>query len=120
STGALFAASVIPALLLTAALAVYVFIWSRKRDELRTDRFSWAEVGRGLVQAAAPLLTPVIILGGILGGLFTPTEAAAVGATYMIVLGFAYRTVRPKDLPGIFRDTAVTTASILIILAASA
>jgi tripartite ATP-independent transporter DctM subunit len=62
----------------------------------------------------------VIIIGGILTGTFTPTEAAGVGACYMIVLGLAYRSVRLRDLPGIFRDTALTTASITIILGASA
>ncbi|HEX6338794.1 MAG TPA: TRAP transporter large permease subunit, partial [Jiangellaceae bacterium] len=66
------------------------------------------------------MLTPVIIIGGILTGLFTPTEAAGVGACYMLVLGLAYRSVRLRDLPGIFRDTALTTASITIILGASA
>ncbi len=120
SIGALFAAAVIPAIILTLSLAIYVFIWARKRDELRTARFSLADLGRALVGAAAPLLTPVIIVGGILGGFFTPTEAAAVGACYMLVLGLYYRTVRLRDVPGILRDTAVTTASIMIILGASA
>jgi tripartite ATP-independent transporter DctM subunit len=120
STGALFAAAVIPAFLLAVCLAVAVFIWARKRDDLRTSRFSWSELGHTFMRAAAPMLTPVIIIGGILAGLFTPTEAAAVGACYMLVIGLAYRTVRVRDLPGIFRDAALTTASILIILAASA
>lgn len=120
STGALFAASVVPAFLLAASLAVAVFIWARKREELRTARFAWAELARTFFRAAGAMLTPVIIIGGILAGLFTPTEAAAVGACYMLVLGLAYRTVRLRDLPGIFRDTALTTASITIILGASA
>jgi tripartite ATP-independent transporter DctM subunit len=62
----------------------------------------------------------VIILGGILGGLFTPTEAAAVGAVYLLVLGLAYGDLRMRDVPGILVETAVTTAAISIILAASA
>src|SRR5690606_3590958 len=120
SIGALFAAAVIPAIILTLSLAIYVFIWARKRDELRTARFSLADLGRALVGAAAPLLTPVIIVGGILGGFFTPAEAAAVGACYTLVLGLCYRSVRLRDVPGVLRDTAVTTASIMIILGASA
>lgn len=120
STGALFAASVVPAFLLAAALAVAVFVWARKREELRTARFAWADLGHNFLRAAAAMLTPVIIIGGILTGMFTPTEAAGVGACYMIVLGLAYRSVRLRDLPAIFRDTALTTASIMIILAASA
>ena len=120
SVGALFAASVVPAFLLAATLAVSVFIWARKREELRTARFSWLDLGRTVLRAAGAMRTPVIIIGGILTGLFTPTEAAGVGACYMLVLGLMYRTVRPRDLPGIFRDTALTTASITIILGASA
>jgi tripartite ATP-independent transporter DctM subunit len=120
STGALFAASVVPAFMLAVSLAIAVFIWARAREELRTARFSWAELARTFVRAAGAMLTPVIIIGGILGGLFTPTEAAGVGACYMLVLGLAYRSVRLRDLPGIFRDTALTTASITIILGASA
>jgi len=120
STGALFAASVVPAFLLAVSLAVAVFIWARKREELRTTRFAWADMGHNFLRAGAAMLTPVIIIGGILTGTFTPTEAAGVGACYMIVLGLAYRSVRLRDLPGIFRDTALTTASITIILGASA
>jgi tripartite ATP-independent transporter DctM subunit len=119
STGALFAASVVPAFLLAAALAVAVFIWARKRGDQRTARFSRAELVRTFLRAAGAMLTPLIIIGGILAGLFTPTEAAAVGACYMLALGFTYRTVRVRDLLGIFRDTAMTTASIMLILAAS-
>lgn len=120
STGALFAASVVPALLLAVSLAIAVFIWARKREDLRTARFSWSELSRTFMRAAAAMLTPVIIIGGILGGLFTPTEAAGVGACYLLIVGLSYRTVRLRDLPGIFRTTAATTASITIILAASA
>jgi tripartite ATP-independent transporter DctM subunit len=120
STGALFAASVVPAFLLAVSLAIAVFIWARKREELRTARFAWADLGHSFLRAAAAMLTPVIIIGGILAGVFTPTEAAGVGACYMLVLGLAYRSVRLRDLPGIFRDTALTTASITIILGASA
>jgi tripartite ATP-independent transporter DctM subunit len=120
STGALFAASVVPAFMLAAALAVAVYIWALKRGELRTAQFAWGQLGRSFLRAAGAMLTPVIIIGGILAGMFTPTEAAGVGACYMLALGFAYRTVRPRHLLGIFRDTVTTTASITLILAASA
>jgi tripartite ATP-independent transporter DctM subunit len=119
STGALFAASIIPGFLIAVSLAAVVYIWVRKHDELRTERFSRTELGRNFRRAAGPMVTPLIIMGGILGGLFTPTEAAAIGAVYMLALGFIYRTVRFRDLLGIFRDTVLTTASIMIILAAS-
>jgi tripartite ATP-independent transporter DctM subunit len=120
STGALFAASVVPALVLTLSLVATVFVWVRKRGYHGTGRFSFAQIRDTFVPAFWPMLTPVIIIGGILGGLFTPTEAAAVGACYMLVLGVAYRMVRWRDFLGILRDTAVTTAAIAVILGSSA
>ncbi|PXY22689.1 TRAP transporter large permease [Prauserella muralis] len=119
STGALFAASVVPAFLMATSLAIVVFLWARRQSGLESQPFDWALLRTAAVRVAGPLLTPVIILGGILGGVFTPTEAAAVGAAYVLLLGFAYRTVRLRDLGGILRDTAATTASITLILGAS-
>ena len=63
---------------------------------------------------------PIIILGGILGGFFTPTEAAGIGALYMLLLALSYRTMRLRDVALIFRDTAVITGQIMIIIGASA
>lgn len=120
STGALFAASVLPAFLLAAGLALAVFLWSLRHPELRGEPFQWARLRATGLRVLGPLGAPVIILGGILGGVFTPTEAAAVGAVYILVLGFAYRTLRIRDLWQILRETAVTTTSITLILAASA
>lgn len=119
STGALFAASVVPAFLMAAGLSISVFLWARRQSELEAQPFEWARFRAAGVRVIGPLFAPVIILGGILGGLFTPTEAAAVGAAYVLVLGFAYRKVRVRDLFGILRDTAATTASITLILGAS-
>jgi tripartite ATP-independent transporter DctM subunit len=63
---------------------------------------------------------PVIILGGILGGFFTPTEAAGIGALYMLLLALSFRTMRVRDIVLIFRDTAVITGQIMLIIGASA
>ncbi|WP_026453099.1 TRAP transporter large permease [Saccharomonospora iraqiensis] len=119
STGALFAASVVPAFLLASGLALAVFVWARRQPNLEAEPFEWARLRAATLRVIAPLLAPVIILGGILGGFFTPTEAAAVGAAYVLALGFATGTVRPRDLGAILRDTAATTASITLILGAS-
>lgn len=119
SIAALFAAAVVPAFLMAVALAVSVFFWARRQKDLERTEFRWRELGRTAGHAALPMVTPVIILGGILGGYFTPTEAAGVGAVYILVLGLGYRSIKVRDLPGIFRDTAVTTASIMLILGAS-
>ncbi|EHR53079.1 TRAP transporter, DctM subunit [Saccharomonospora marina XMU15] len=119
STGALFAASVVPAFLMAAGLAVAVFVWARRQSELQAQPFDWERLRKATLRVLGPMLTPVIILGGILGGLFTPTEAAAVGAAYVLLLGVAYRRIRVRDLGAILRDTAATTASITLILGAS-
>jgi tripartite ATP-independent transporter DctM subunit len=119
STGALFAASVIPALLLAVGLALAVLLWSLRHPELRGEKISWARIRTTAIRVLGPMGAPVIILGGILGGYFTPTEAAGVGAVYILLLGFAYRALRPRDILRILRETAVTTASITLILAAS-
>ncbi|HEX5590969.1 MAG TPA: TRAP transporter large permease [Candidatus Limnocylindrales bacterium] len=120
STGALFAAAVLPALLVTISLVITVYIWARRRPDLVGEPFDARVVRRALLRAIPPMGAPVIILGGILGGIFTPTEAAGIGALYMLVLALSYRTVRLPDLVGIFRDTAVVTAQIMIIIGASA
>ncbi|RAY12734.1 TRAP transporter large permease [Actinomadura craniellae] len=119
STGALFAASVGPAFLMAAGLAVMVYLWARRQSGLRGEPFSWARLRRAGLRVLGPLGAPVIILGGILGGLFTPTEAAAVGAAYVLALGAVYRRISWRDLFGIARETAATTASITLIVGAS-
>jgi TRAP-type transport system large permease protein len=119
STGALFAASVVPALLMAVGLCVVVFILVRRDDNIVRTEFSWARVWVTGRRVVAPLGAPVIILGGILGGLFTPTEAAAVGAAYMALLGFAYRTLRLRDLPKVLTEAVVTTGSIMLIVASA-
>jgi tripartite ATP-independent transporter DctM subunit len=120
STGALFAAAVLPAFIMTLALVVVVFVWSRRRPELVGDPYNWSEVRRAALRALPPMGAPVLILGGILGGFFTPTEAAGIGALYMLLLAFSYRTLKLRDVAIIFRDTAVITAQIMLIIGASA
>ena len=119
STGALFAAAAIPAFLMTLALVVTVFLWSRSRPDLVGEPYNWATTRRALLRALPPMVAPVIILGGILGGFFTPTEAAGIGALYMLLLALSYRTMKVRDVALIFRDTAVITAQIMIIIGAS-
>ncbi|GAA0973974.1 Sialic acid TRAP transporter large permease protein SiaM [Nocardioides aquaticus] len=120
STGALFAASVVPALLMAAGLCVVVFVLVRRQPDIVQTGFSWAEVRRTGLRVLAPVGAPVLILGGILGGWFTPTEAAAVGALYMLLLGFAYRSLDLRVLPSIFVETVLTTAAIMLIVSSAA
>ena len=119
STGALFAASVVPALLMAAGLCIVVFILVRRDDNIVRTDFSWARVWVTGRRVLAPLGAPVVILGGILGGYFTPTEAAAVGVAYMALLGFAYRTLRLRDLPKVLGEAVLTTGAIMLIVASA-
>ncbi len=119
STGALFAASVVPALLMAVGLCVVVFLWVRRMPNLERTEFSWDRLWATGRRVIAPMGAPVIILGGILGGFVTPTEAAAVGALYMLLLGFAYRTLRVRDLPKVLVEAALTTGSIMLIVASA-
>lgn len=119
STGALFAASVVPALLMALGLCVVVFIWVRRDDNIQRTEFSWPAVLHTGKRVIAPLGAPIVILGGILGGFFTPTEAAAVGALYMALLGFGYRTLKLRDMPKVLVETVVTSASIMLIVASA-
>jgi tripartite ATP-independent transporter DctM subunit len=119
STGALFMAAVIPAFLVTVALVITVYVWALRRPDLRGEAYDWSAVRSAFARALPPLGAPVIILGGILGGFFTPTEAAAIGALYMLVIAAASRTVTLRSLVVIFRDTALISAQIMLIIAAS-
>ena len=119
SVGALFFAGVIPALVLTAILCVFVFVNARRhppRDEDAAPRIPL----RAAVPAALPvLLTPVIILGGILGGVFTPTEAAAAAVMWVLFLSACYQSLSFRRFHGVLVKTASTTGAIMLIVAAA-
>jgi tripartite ATP-independent transporter DctM subunit len=104
---------------MTVALVVTVFLWSRRRPDLVGEPYNWATTRRAMLRALPPMGAPVIILGGILGGFFTPTEAAGIGALYMLLLALSYRTLKWRDIALVFRDTAIITAQIMIIIGAS-
>ena len=119
STGALFAAAVIPAILMTIALCITIWVWARNKTQFQGEPYDWLATRRAVLRALPAMGAPVLILGGILGGFFTPTEAAGIGALYMLVLAVSYRTVTWRDLVLIMRDTSLVTAQIMIIIGAS-
>ena len=119
SIGGLFLAGVVPALLITFVLMIVVYFAVRNKPDLRLPRASRENMWRASISAALSLLTPVIVLGGIFGGIFTPTEAAAVAALYMMVLGLGYGTLRGKQLKAVFASTASISGSIMLIIAAA-
>ena len=102
SVGKLFFAGIIPGLLIGAALMVVCYIISKKRGYRGISK-NKANFGRVFLDSIWALLSPVIILGGIYAGIFTPTEAAVVGIVYSFIIGaFVYKEIDPKNLKEIF------------------
>ena len=120
SIGSLFISGVIPGLLMGLALIIITLWLGRKSDLKRLPRATGRQRWIAFKDAFWGLLMPVIILGGIYGGIFTPTEAAAVSAVYGLVIGiFIYKTLKIKQLKKILIDTASTTATVMFITAAA-
>lgn len=118
SVGSLFLAGIVPGFLTAGALMVQVYFYARKRRMPRHPRASLGELWASFKRAALALVTPVIIMGGIFGGIFTPTEAAAVAAIYSLALGlFIYREMSWRDLPRIFKESVSTAAVVGLIVA---
>ena len=120
SIGSLFSSGVIPGLLMGLALIIITLWLGRKSDLKRLPRATGRQRWIAFKDAFWGLLMPVIILGGIYGGIFTPTEAAAVSAVYGLVIGiFVYKTLKINQLKKILIDTASTTATVMFITAAA-
>lgn len=116
--GKLFMAGILPGILMGLALIAVVMIEVRRKNIRSTKaRSSAKERFAAFKDASWAFLMPVIILGGIYGGVFTPTEAAAVAAVYGLIVGmFIYREVSLRDMARILVDSAKTTGSIMIII----
>ncbi len=118
SVGTMFVAGVVPALVITAGLCIYVYFYSRTRPHLTSEKIERKEAVSAILGALPVLLTPIIILGGILGGVFTATEAAAVAAVYLILLGLGTGWMNLSDLYKALVGTAATTGRVMIIATA--
>ncbi len=117
SVGGLFAAGFLPGILMGFALMIVVSRTAKKRNYPMSEGFSGKKVASEFVSAVWALMAPVIILGGILGGVFTPTEAAAVAVIYSFFVGkFIFREIAWRDLPGILFQSGITTGAILLII----
>jgi len=121
SVGRLFLGGVVPAFLMCATMMLMVIYYAKKRNYPRQPFPTIKIATKSFVEALLPLLTPIILLGGIWSGNFTPTEAAGVAALYALVLGvLVYRELSLKDVARVFMETARETAIIGIVVAASA
>jgi tripartite ATP-independent transporter DctM subunit len=118
SIAALFVAGLVPGLIIGLSLMITSFIASYWIDMPRSPRPKLLELARLFWRALPPLLTPLIIVGGIWSGIFTPTEAGAVACVYALILGFViYRDVTFKDLIEVVARTVRFTSIILFIIA---
>ena len=117
SVGALFASGIVPGILMGVLLVVAMMWVSRKRELHLLPKATWKERWESFKDAFWGLMMPVIILGGIYGGIFTPTEAAAVSAIYGLFVGlFIYKTITFKDVPRILADSVSQTAVVMFIV----
>ena len=118
SIGELFISGFGPGLLIGVALMVFVVIYARIKGYGKGDREGKLPFLVATRRAALALLMPVIILGGIYGGVFTPTEASVVAVFYALIVGVGvYRETRIKDLPRVLRKSVVSSAVIMFIIA---
>jgi C4-dicarboxylate transporter DctM subunit len=118
SIGALFLAGIIPGVLVGIALMIASYIISRKRKyPIRKEKVSLKEFTYSLKRVILPMFLPIIIVGGIISGFFTPTEAPAVAVGYaFIVTVFITKTIKFSDLPAMLVRSGVVTAVVMIIV----
>ncbi|WP_147802742.1 TRAP transporter large permease [Alkalicoccus halolimnae] len=116
--GDVFIAGIIPGILVAFGLMVYAYLYSRKKGYSGSgEPFSFKELGKAVWDAKWALMVPFIILGGIYGGIFTPTEASVVAVVFGLFAGiFLYKELKIKNLPKVFGDAALTTSTVLIIV----
>ena len=117
SVGALFASGIIPGLLLGLVLLIAMQYISRDRKLVLMPKASGAERWSAFKRAFGGLMMPVIILGGIYGGIFTPTEAAAVAAAYGMILGLVTKNLKLTDIMPVLKDSVSQTAVVMFIVA---
>ncbi len=117
SIAGIFLAGFLPGFLMGLCLMVYMYLRARKENYPTEPKASWPEVRTAVKEATLPLLTPAIIMGGILSGIFTVTESAAIAVAYAFILSvFAYKELKFGDLPEVLISTASTTGVVLMLM----
>lgn len=122
SIGALFLGGIIPGILIGVGMMIYVYFLARRRKFPKAEKTAPKVFIKLLIETIPALFTPVIIIGGIITGFFTATEAAAVASLYTLIISmFYYKTIKWKDMPKILTDTlALSSLSLFALAAASA
>lgn len=118
SIGQLFLGGIIPGILVAITLMIITAVIAKKRDYPVEERISMKQAGINMLRGIPALLTILIILGGIITGMFTATEAASIAALYSFLLGFFYyKELKIRDLPQIMKDVSVTTGMVALMIA---
>lgn len=117
SVGTLFIAGVLPGIIMAAAMCLIVYITAKRRNYPISPRVTWKERGRALWRAVPALLSPIILLSGILLGIFSATEASVVCCLYSLFLGiFIYKELSPKGLYNVFLDTLKSSGMVMALV----
>jgi tripartite ATP-independent transporter DctM subunit len=117
SVGKLFLGGIFPGLVIAFFLMGLVYYTALKKNFPREEKTSWPRIWRAFKKGWLALFAPFVILGGIVLGMFTPTEAGAIAVAYSIILGLIYREFPIKELPKILAESVVTTALLMFIIA---
>lgn len=118
SIGEMFIAGFGPGFLIGFALMFFIYVWCRITGHGKRDGEGRLELGEAIRQASLAILMPVVVLGGIYGGVFTPTEASVTAVFYALIVGmFVYRTIGWSDLVRALQKTVVSTTVIMMIIA---
>lgn len=121
SVGALFLGGAVPGILIGLAQMVVSYIFARKYNYPAEERSSFRKILHAFKKAILPMLSPVLLIGGIIGGIFTATEAAVVSAVYSILIAiFVYRSIKLKELWDIFVTTALNASVTIFCIAIAA
>jgi C4-dicarboxylate transporter, DctM subunit len=122
SVGALFLGGIVPGVLIGLGMMLFIYIMALKKGYPRSKRATFSQFLKLVYETVPALITPIIIIGGIISGFFTPTEAAAVACLYtLLICMFFYKTLKLSDLPKIIKDTlALSSLSLFALAAASA
>lgn len=119
SIAALFIAGYIPGILTGLLLMIVASIWAKKKGYKVGKRSTFKEVIKTFVRAFPSLTLLFVVIGGIVGGIFTATEASAVAVLYTLLLGFWYKEIKIKNIPEILLDSCGTTAIVMLLIGAS-
>jgi tripartite ATP-independent transporter DctM subunit len=121
SVAALFLAGIVPGILIGIALMITIKLMAdRYKLPDALPRASWGDAGRAAGAAFWPLMTPVLLMGGILSGVFTPTEAAAVAVGYSFIISiFILKTLTWRDVPGVLTRAGITSSVVMLLVGAA-